>query len=187
MSPTGAVPAQELTQKLEKQERTTLKLQKQLRAYAKQIQELTGKCLHGRELWGWLEGHQPGGRLEHHPASTRGAEFHHPTQAEFPPKRCWEASVWTELKGPDLDPTAQDTAGCDLHSSPPVKREATGPVQELAASAVVPSCSHVVPSLTGPSQAMLAWRMEDEGRIIKAIITGRVWRDGDSLPQLGPR
>lgn len=92
LSPTGAVPAQELTQKLEKQERTTLKLQKQLRAYAKQIQELTGKCLRGRELWGWLEGHQPGGRLEHHPASTWGAEFHPPTQQRFwgsriPPKK----------------------------------------------------------------------------------------------------
>lgn len=44
LSPTGAVPAQELAQKLEKQERATLKLQKQLRVYAKQIQELTGKC-----------------------------------------------------------------------------------------------------------------------------------------------
>lgn len=43
LSPTGAVPAQELAQKLEKQERTTLKLQKQLRAYTKQIQEFTGK------------------------------------------------------------------------------------------------------------------------------------------------
>uniref|UniRef100_A0A8B9Q2H5 Dilute domain-containing protein n=1 Tax=Apteryx owenii TaxID=8824 RepID=A0A8B9Q2H5_APTOW len=39
-----------MAQKLEKQERTTLKLQKQLRAYAKQIQDLTGKCLLGREL-----------------------------------------------------------------------------------------------------------------------------------------
>ncbi|PKU28824.1 unconventional myosin-vb-like [Limosa lapponica baueri] len=39
----------ELAQKLEKQERTTLKLQKQLRVYAKQIQELTGKCPHREE------------------------------------------------------------------------------------------------------------------------------------------
>ncbi|KAM9369032.1 unconventional myosin-Vb-like [Phaethornis superciliosus] len=90
----------ELAQKLEKQERTTLKLQKQLRAYAKQIQELA------------------------------------------------------------------------------VKRDAVGPVQELAASPVVLS-------LSGLSQAMLAWRMEDEGRIIKAIITdykpqGSPW----SLPDL---
>jgi len=70
LSPTRAVPAQELAQKLEKQERTTLKLQKKLRAYAKQIQELTGKCLHEREAWAWLEGHQPGLRLEHHSSST---------------------------------------------------------------------------------------------------------------------
>ncbi|XP_074421498.1 unconventional myosin-Vb-like isoform X1 [Larus michahellis] len=91
----------ELTQKLEKRERTMLKLQKQLRVYAKQIQELT------------------------------------------------------------------------------VKREATGPVQELSASAVVLSRSLPVPSLAGPSQAMLAWRMEDEGRIIKAIIT-------DYKPQSSP-
>ncbi|KAM6231952.1 unconventional myosin-Vb-like [Spheniscus humboldti] len=91
----------ELAQKLEKQERATLKLQKQLRAYAKQIQELT------------------------------------------------------------------------------VKREATGPAQELAASAVVLSRSPMVPSLAGLSQAMLAWRMEDEGRIIKAIIT-------DYKPQSSP-
>ncbi|NWY55402.1 MYO5B protein, partial [Chionis minor] len=90
----------ELAQKLEKQERTTLKLQKQLRAYAKQIQELTGK-------------------------------------------------------------------------------EATGPAQELAASAVVPSQSHAVPSPAGLSQAMLVWRMEDEGRIIKAVIT-------DYKPQSSP-
>ncbi|XP_054661949.1 unconventional myosin-Vb-like [Grus americana] len=81
----------ELAQKLEKQERTTLKLQKQLRTYAEQIQELTGK------------------------------------------------------------------------------REATGPAQELAASAAVLS----------QSQAMLAWRMEDEGRIIKAVIT-------DYKPQRSP-
>ncbi|KAM6331896.1 unconventional myosin-Vb-like [Alca torda] len=91
----------ELAQKLEKQERTTLKLQEQLRDYAKQIQELT------------------------------------------------------------------------------VKREATGPVQELSASAVVLSRSLPVPPLAGPSQAMLAWRMEDEGRIIKAIIT-------DYKPQSSP-
>ncbi|XP_055562731.1 unconventional myosin-Vb-like, partial [Falco cherrug] len=52
-----------------------------------------------------------------------------------------------------------------------VKREATRPAQELAASAVVLSQSPVVPPLSGLSQAMLAWRMEDEGRIIKAIIT----------------
>ncbi|XP_009945340.1 PREDICTED: unconventional myosin-Vb-like [Leptosomus discolor] len=90
----------ELAQKLEKQERTTLKLQKQLRAYAKQIQELTGK-------------------------------------------------------------------------------ETTGPAQELAASAVVLSWSPMVPSPAGLSQAMLAWRMEDEGRIIKAIIT-------DYKPQSSP-
>lgn len=47
MSLTRAVFAQELSQKLEKQERTTLKLQKQLRAYTKQIQEFTGKYMHG--------------------------------------------------------------------------------------------------------------------------------------------
>ncbi|XP_075632393.1 unconventional myosin-Vb [Balearica regulorum gibbericeps] len=81
----------ELAQKLEKQERTTLKLQKQLRIYVEQIQELTGK------------------------------------------------------------------------------REAIGPAQELAASAMVLS----------QSQAMLAWRMEDEGRIIKAVIT-------DYKPQRSP-
>ncbi|XP_040446386.1 unconventional myosin-Vb-like [Falco naumanni] len=52
-----------------------------------------------------------------------------------------------------------------------LKREATRPAQELAASAVVLSQSPVVPPLSGLSQAMLAWRMEDEGRIIKAIIT----------------
>uniref|UniRef100_A0A663MLP7 Dilute domain-containing protein n=1 Tax=Athene cunicularia TaxID=194338 RepID=A0A663MLP7_ATHCN len=62
----------------------------------------------------------------------------------------------------------------------------TRPVQESAASAVVLSHSTMVPSLSGRSQAMLAWRMEDTGRIIKAIITGRVGRDGDSLPQLDP-
>ncbi|NXW59659.1 MYO5B protein, partial [Eurystomus gularis] len=90
----------ELAQKLEKQERTTLKLQKQLRAYAKQIQELTGK-------------------------------------------------------------------------------EATGPAQKLAASAVVLPRSSMVLSMAGLSQAMLAWRMEDEGRIIKAIIT-------DYKPQSSP-
>eukprot|EP00076_Gallus_gallus_P011451 XP_004948778.2 unconventional myosin-Va [Gallus gallus] len=77
----------ELSQKLEKQERTTLKLQKQLRAYTKQIQEFTA-----------------------------------------------------------------------------MKKEATTPGQEPAASPVVPSPS-------GPPQAMLVWRLEDEGRIIKAIIT----------------
>ncbi|XP_072701972.1 unconventional myosin-Vb-like [Ciconia boyciana] len=91
----------ELAQKLEKQERTALKLQKQLRAYAKQIQELT------------------------------------------------------------------------------VKREATGSAQEMSASAVVPSRSPVVPSLAGLSQAMLAWKMEDKGRIIKAIVT-------DYKPQSNP-
>ncbi|KAK2542027.1 unconventional myosin-Vb-like protein [Columba livia] len=105
----------ELAQKLEKQERTMLKLQKQLKAYAKQIQELTGKCSHGREVWVWLE----------------------------------------------------------------VKREATGPAQELATSALVPSQSPMVPSLDGTSQAMLAWRMEDAGRIVKAIIT-------DYKPQSSP-
>uniref|UniRef100_A0A8C5TXN4 Dilute domain-containing protein n=1 Tax=Malurus cyaneus samueli TaxID=2593467 RepID=A0A8C5TXN4_9PASS len=42
LSPPGTVPAQELAQKLEKQEKTTLKLQKQLKAYTKQIQELAG-------------------------------------------------------------------------------------------------------------------------------------------------
>lgn len=52
LSPAGAVPAQELAQKLEKQERITLKLQKQLRAYVKQIQEFTGKCPHRSEAWG---------------------------------------------------------------------------------------------------------------------------------------
>ncbi|XP_010285074.1 PREDICTED: unconventional myosin-Va-like, partial [Phaethon lepturus] len=91
----------ELAQKLEKQERTTLKLQKQLRAYAKQIQELS------------------------------------------------------------------------------VKREAVRPVHELAASAVILSRSTTVPSPAGLSQAMLAWRMEDKGRIIKAIIT-------DYKPQSSP-
>ncbi|NXE57021.1 MYO5A protein, partial [Casuarius casuarius] len=84
----------ELSQKLEKQERTTVKLQKQLRAYAKQIQDLTGK------------------------------------------------------------------------------REATWPGQE-------PAGSPKVSSPAGLSQAMLAWRMEDEGRIIKAIIT-------DYRPQSSP-
>ncbi|XP_075300225.1 unconventional myosin-Vb-like [Opisthocomus hoazin] len=101
LSPTRAVPAQELAQKLEKQERTTLKLQKKLRAYAKQIQELT------------------------------------------------------------------------------VNREATRPAQELAASSEVLSQSLMVPSVARLSQAMLAWRMEDEGRIIKAIIT-------DYKPQSSP-
>lgn len=104
----------------------------------------------------------------------------------LPKQRCWGASAWTELRGLDLGPTAQDTAACDLCSPPAVKREATGPAQELAASAVVLSRSPMVPSLAGLSQAMLAWRMEDEGHIIKAIITGRVWSGGDSLPQLGP-
>uniref|UniRef100_A0A8B9BG96 Unconventional myosin-Vb n=1 Tax=Anser brachyrhynchus TaxID=132585 RepID=A0A8B9BG96_9AVES len=84
----------ELAQKLEKQERTTMKLQKQLRAYAKQIQDFT------------------------------------------------------------------------------VKRETTGLGQE-------PAASQAVPSPPGLSQAMLAWRMEDEGRIIKAIIT-------DYRPQSSP-
>ncbi|XP_040983756.1 unconventional myosin-Vb-like [Aquila chrysaetos chrysaetos] len=96
-----------------------------------------------------------------------------------PEQRCWGPSAWTELGRPDVGPTAQDTAGCDLRSSPPVKREATGPVQKLAASAVVVSQSPVMPSLAGLSQAMLAWRMEDEGRIIKAIIT-------DYKPQSSP-
>ncbi|KAJ7416499.1 Unconventional myosin-Vb [Willisornis vidua] len=86
----------ELAQKLEKQERTTLKLQKQLRSYAKQMQELAAK------------------------------------------------------------------------------REAPGPTQGSAVPAVVPSQSPAVSSL-----AMLAWRKEDEGRIIKAIIT-------DYKPQSGP-
>jgi len=62
-----------------------------------------------------------------------------------------------------------------------VNREATRPAQELAASSEVLSQSLMVPSVARLSQAMLAWRMEDEGRIIKAIITGRVWRDGDYL------
>ncbi|KAM6294831.1 unconventional myosin-Va-like [Aegotheles albertisi] len=88
--------------KLEKEERTRLKLQKQLKAYLKQIQELT------------------------------------------------------------------------------VKRGAVGPVQELAASPVVVPRSPMVLSLAGPSQAMLAWKKEDEGRIIKAIIT-------DYKPQGSPR
>ncbi|NXJ04154.1 MYO5B protein, partial [Odontophorus gujanensis] len=93
----------ELSQKLEKQERTTLKLQKQLRTYTKQIQEFTGIC--------------------------------------------------------------------DLCSSPAMKKEATAPGQELGASPIVPPPS-------GLPQAMLAWRLEDEGRIIKAIIT-------DYRPQCG--
>ncbi|XP_025928431.1 unconventional myosin-Vb-like [Apteryx rowi] len=84
----------ELAQKLEKQERTTLKLQKQLRAYAKQIQDLTGK------------------------------------------------------------------------------REATWSGQEAAGSPKISSPA-------GLSQAMLAWRMEDEGRIIRTIIT-------DYRPQSSP-
>ncbi|XP_072213378.1 unconventional myosin-Vb-like [Excalfactoria chinensis] len=87
----------ELSQKLEKQERTTVKLQKQLRAYTKQIQEFTA-----------------------------------------------------------------------------MKKEATTPGQEPAASPVLPSPS-------GPPQAMLAWRLEDEGRIIKAIITD--YRPG-AMPEL---
>lgn len=155
-----------------------LKLQKQLKAYAKQIQELTGKCLHGREVWGWLEGDQPG--LGWSITQPQHGEQSHPRQ------RCWGTSAWTELRGPDWGPTGQDTAGCDLLSSPAVKTEATGPAQELATSALVPSQSPTVPSLAGTSQAMLAWRMEDAGRIIKAIITGGVWREGDSLSQLDP-
>ncbi|NWW86774.1 MYO5B protein, partial [Rhynochetos jubatus] len=83
----------ELAWKLQKQERTTLKLQKQLIACAKQIQELTAK------------------------------------------------------------------------------REALRPARELAASAVVLPQFPTVPYLAGLSQAMLAWRMEDKGRIIKTIIT----------------
>lgn len=111
-----------------------------------------------------------------------GASPSHNMGAESPPKqRCWGASAWTELRGPDLGPTAQDTVGCDLPSSLPVKREVTGPAQELATSAVVLSRSPMALSPAGLSQAMLAWRMEDEGRIIKAVITGRVWRDGDSF------
>ncbi|XP_071433939.1 unconventional myosin-Vb-like [Pithys albifrons albifrons] len=86
----------ELAQKLEKQERTTLKLQKQLRSYAKQMQELAAK------------------------------------------------------------------------------REAPGPTRGSAVPAVVPSQYPAVSSL-----AMLAWRKEDEGRIIKAIII-------DYKPQSGP-
>lgn len=66
MSLMRAVVAQELSQKLEKQERTTLKLQKQLRAYTKQIQEFTGKC----HAWGGGThrdgGHQPALVLVHH-------------------------------------------------------------------------------------------------------------------------
>ncbi|NXX21056.1 MYO5B protein, partial [Podargus strigoides] len=93
----------ELPQKLEKQESTTLKFQKQPRAYIKQIQEITGE----------------------------------------------------------------------------LKREAVGPAQGLMASAVVVSPSPTVLSLSGLSQAMLAWRMEDKGRIIKAIIT-------DYKPQSSP-
>ncbi|XP_068775615.1 unconventional myosin-Vb [Struthio camelus] len=84
----------ELAQKLEKQERTTLKLQKQLRAYAKQIQDLT------------------------------------------------------------------------------VRREAIWPGQE-------PSGPSNISSSAGLSPAMLAWKMEDEGRIIKTIIT-------DYRPQSSP-
>ncbi|KAM6396140.1 unconventional myosin-Vb-like [Rhynochetos jubatus] len=83
----------ELARKLQKQERTTVKLQKQLIACAKQIQELTAK------------------------------------------------------------------------------REALRPARELAASAVVLPRFPTVPYLAGLSQAMLAWRMEDKGRIIKTIIT----------------
>ncbi|XP_069733851.1 unconventional myosin-Vb-like [Phaenicophaeus curvirostris] len=100
----------ELTQRLEKQERTTVKLQKQLRVYVKQIQELTGKCLH-------------------------------------------------------------------------VNRDAVRPAQELV-SAVVPSRSPVVSPLAGLSQAMLAWRIEDEGRIIKAIITDYKPQSPGALPDL---
>lgn len=67
VSLTRAVFAQELSQKLEKQERTTLKLQKQLRAYTKQIQEFTGKYTHGKGdtgmgvsslLWCWCVAHR---------------------------------------------------------------------------------------------------------------------------------
>ncbi|XP_021234446.1 unconventional myosin-Vb-like isoform X2 [Numida meleagris] len=91
----------ELSQKLEKQERTTMKLQKQLRAYTKQIQEFTA-----------------------------------------------------------------------------MKKEATTPGQELAASPIVPSPS-------GLPQAMLVWRLEDEGRIIKAIITDyRPQSSPGALPEL---
>ncbi|XP_010723121.2 unconventional myosin-Vb-like [Meleagris gallopavo] len=91
----------ELSQKLEKQERTTLKLQKQLRAYVKQIQEFTA-----------------------------------------------------------------------------MKKEPTTPGQEPAASLMVPSPS-------GSPQAMLAWRLEDEGRIIKAIITDyRLQSSPGAMPEL---
>ncbi|XP_032059649.1 unconventional myosin-Vb-like [Aythya fuligula] len=90
----------ELSQKLEKQERTTMKLQKQLRAYAKQIQDFT------------------------------------------------------------------------------VKRETTGLGQE-------PAASQAAPSPPGLFQAMLAWRMEDEGRIIKAVITDyRPQSSPGALPEL---
>ena len=67
MSLSRAVLAQELSQKLERQERTTLKLQKQLRTYMKQIQEFTGKYRHGKGdagmvvtglLWCWCIMHK---------------------------------------------------------------------------------------------------------------------------------
>lgn len=67
MSLSRAVFAQELSQKLERQERTTLKLQKQLRTYMKQIQEFTGKHTHGKGdtgmvvtslLWCWCIMHK---------------------------------------------------------------------------------------------------------------------------------
>ncbi|XP_065603387.1 unconventional myosin-Vb-like [Cyrtonyx montezumae] len=102
----------ELSQKLEKQERTTLKLQKQLRTYTKQIQEFTGMYLHGK-----------GGYRA-------------------------------------------------------MKKEATALGQELGASPIV-----LPPS--GLPQAMLAWRLEDEGRIIKAIITDYRPQSGSgALPEL---
>ncbi|OXB69833.1 UNVERIFIED_CONTAM: hypothetical protein H355_013936, partial [Colinus virginianus] len=133
----------ELSQKLEKQERTTLKLQKQLRTYTKQIQELTGMYLHGKG------GYRDGG---HHLAYPK--------------------------VGPAASPMAQDTAGCDLCSSSAIKKEATTPGRDLGASPIVPSS-------LGRPQAMLAWRLEDEGRIIKAIITDyRPQSSSGTLPEL---
>lgn len=145
-----------------------MKLQKQLRAYAKQIQDLTGECLHGegghKAGWG-------GGAGCFGAGASPGLKVWGPGHPQTP-----GSSSWAEPKGPAPGPPAQGTAGCDPCSSPPVKRETTGLGQE-------PAASQAAPSPPGLSQAMLAWRMEDEGRIIKAVITGRVWADGDPITQ----
>lgn len=139
-----------------------MKLQKQLRAYAKQIQDFTGERLHGER------GGQAAVGLVHHPASRCG------DQGTSKPR-----GALLGLSRRDLLQVPQPRAQQDVTppcSSPPVKRETTGLGQE-------PAASQAAPSPPGLSQAMLAWRMEDEGRIIKAVITGRVWVDGDPVTQ----